>query len=160
MDEEAQNILSTFIKEANLPPPQPKLQTGPTAANPANRHQYIVKMGDTWESIASAAGVQVTELIAKNIHVHPRYLSPGDVLIIPQEMTSEDFARIILNQGNKVSVSRAQEPHRQRGAEAQSSLGATTGHRDVDGAVEAVVVYRMVAGSTNFTSFTVCSIVP
>eukprot|EP00899_Mesostigma_viride_P014449 jgi/Mesvir1/23004/Mv05670-RA.1 len=133
-------------------------------------------MGDTWESIASAAGVQVTELIAKNIHVHPRYLSPGDVLIIPQEMTSEDFARIILNQGNKVSVSRAQEPHRQRGAEAQSSLGATTvgGERGPAEqhpgtqwatvmstvAVEAVVVYRMVAGSTNFTSFTVCSIVP
>eukprot|EP00899_Mesostigma_viride_P027898 jgi/Mesvir1/8293/Mv12559-RA.1 len=160
MDEEAQNILSTFIKEANLPPPQPKLQTGPTAANPANRHQYIVKMGDTWESIASAAGVQVTELIAKNIHVHPRYLSPGDVLIIPQEMTSEDFARIILNQGNKVSVSRAQEPHRQRGAEPNPRLAPRQATVMSTVAVEFVAVYRMVAGSTNFTSFTVCSIVP
>eukprot|EP00899_Mesostigma_viride_P007340 jgi/Mesvir1/16607/Mv10141-RA.1 len=224
MDEEALNILDKFMNESKLPvPPPPPLPMEP-ATTPSTANQYIVRVGDTWDSIAKSARVRTDDLIVKNPHVHPHYLSPGDVLKIPLRITYDAFSKMILNQDNGVATERPAAPPPQQ-QQARSLSGAavqpTRGTPSVLGprpaaslsgaggdpisaimalrglsqaapsmpprgisqaapsmsqssrgssgsvatvmstlSVESVAVYRIVAGSTNFKSFTLYSIVP
>jgi g-D-glutamyl-meso-diaminopimelate peptidase len=44
---------------------------------------YVVRHGDTWESIAAQIGCGLEQLCALNAHVHEGYLSTGQRLVLP-----------------------------------------------------------------------------
>jgi LysM repeat protein len=68
---------------SQTPAPTPAGSATPAPAAPTPI-RYTVQDGDTLSSIAAAYGVSVTDLAAVNSLSNADFLSPGDVLVIPQ----------------------------------------------------------------------------
>jgi LysM repeat protein len=72
--------------------PYPDVQTQRSGPS-----RYVVRPGETIYSIARTVGVPVANLLRLNPGLDPRYISVGDVIIVPGDFVPVQRARISLN---------------------------------------------------------------
>ena len=84
-DDTPASTVATSMAAATQPPPATTTKQKPpttTAAQPSGT-TYTVRSGDTLESIASAYGTSVEQLVTLNPEVDPTNLQVGQVIRVP-----------------------------------------------------------------------------